>query len=135
MSRMEECAFIPNLRMSSKHLSLVAIGLFAALLIGFVAYTQLQNAPSANQPTVGESATATYTLTQIAEHKTPTDCWTIVNNGVYDLTSWISKHPGGDQSILSMCGIDASAAYTGQHGGQGKPERVLASFLIGSVQK
>jgi hypothetical protein len=34
-----------------------------------------------------------------------------------------------------MCGIDASAQFNDQHGGQGGPEKVLASFKIGTLVK
>ncbi|MBI5230462.1 MAG: cytochrome b5 domain-containing protein [Candidatus Magasanikbacteria bacterium] len=76
-----------------------------------------------------------FTLEQIAVHNSATRCWTAVNGNVYDLTQWISQHPGGDTAILSMCGLDSSAGFNNQHGGQGKPERVLASFEIGLLIK
>jgi hypothetical protein len=33
-----------------------------------------------------------------------------------------------------MCGIDASAAFTNQHGGQGEPTQALSSYLLGAVK-
>ncbi|HBW74297.1 MAG TPA: hypothetical protein DEF59_03490 [Candidatus Magasanikbacteria bacterium] len=50
-----------------------------------------------------------FTLKQIAVHNSATSCWTAVNGNVYDLTPWISQHPGGDGAILSMCGLAHSA--------------------------
>lgn len=87
--------------------------------------------PTDPQPTSSPS----YTLAQIAPHNNTSSCWTAVNGNVYDLTAWINAHPGGDQAIMSMCGIDASDAFNQQHGGQRKPERELASFLIGALTK
>ncbi len=78
---------------------------------------------------------ASYTLAEVTTHSTPTNCWTIVRTNVYDLTSWIAKHPGGDKAILSMCGKDATTAFEGQHGGQENPEKALASFQIGIYKK
>eukprot|EP00929_Paragymnodinium_shiwhaense_P039938 TRINITY_DN208_c0_g2_i1.p1 TRINITY_DN208_c0_g2~~TRINITY_DN208_c0_g2_i1.p1 ORF type:complete len:536 (-),score=158.63 TRINITY_DN208_c0_g2_i1:46-1653(-) len=37
-----------------------------------------------------------YTLSDIAKHNTPEDCWVAVHGKVYDLTDFIPKHPGGD---------------------------------------
>lgn len=74
---------------------------------------------------------ASYTSVEVAAHADKTSCWSIVNDSVYDLTNWISKHPGGQGEILAMCGKDATAAFEGQHGGDSKPERILGSYFIG----
>lgn len=73
----------------------------------------------------------TYTLSDIVLHNSETSCWSVVNNKVYDLTSWISKHPGGSKAIISICGKDGTTAFSGQHEGDSKPEEKLATFYIG----
>lgn len=83
--------------------------------------------------TTGSTTGTTYTLAQVAEHKDASSCWTTINDGVYDLTSWINQHPGGPEAILSICGIDGSSAFNAQHGGQRRPEQELASFKIGTL--
>lgn len=75
-----------------------------------------------------------YAMADITSHNNKSDCWSVVNGGVYNLTSWISNHPGGQQAILSICGKDGSAAFNGQHGGQQKQADILASFKIGEVK-
>ena len=70
---------------------------------------------------------------EVAKHNTSSDCWTVVNGNVYNVTSWIEKHPGGEASILRMCGVDGSAGFNRKHGGQDRPEAVLASFLVGPL--
>lgn len=77
----------------------------------------------------------TFTLIEVATHNTDKDCYTTVSGGVYDLTSWISQHPGGKNAIIGMCGIDATIAFRAQHAGQSRPERELASFKIGILVK
>ncbi|MCX6719237.1 MAG: hypothetical protein NTZ38_02580 [Candidatus Taylorbacteria bacterium] len=74
-----------------------------------------------------------YTMAQIKAHATASNCWTAVNGKVYDVTPWINQHPGGTRAIISMCGIDGSSAFNGQHGGQRRPASELASFVIGSL--
>jgi cytochrome b involved in lipid metabolism len=87
------------------------------------------------KPSTTPSATATaYTLADVKTHNTRTSCWTAVNGAVYDVTSWISQHPGGSQTIIGMCGIDASSAYDGQHGGASRPASELVSFKIGVLK-
>ena len=58
-------------------------------------------------------------------------CWTVIRGEVYDLTEWISKHPGGADKIIQLCGIDGTAKFVGQHGGSEKQETALATFKIG----
>jgi len=74
-----------------------------------------------------------YTLSEIATHNNSSSCWTTINSGVYDLTTWISSHPGGRDAILSLCGIDGSIDFNAQHGGQSEPESELVSFKIGDL--
>lgn len=76
-----------------------------------------------------------YTLATVALHNKSSDCWTTVDGSVYDVTSWISKHPGGEQAILGTCGKDASVYFNGQHEGQAQPVSVLATFKIGALIK
>lgn len=73
------------------------------------------------------------TINQVAEHNSRSSCWSAINGSVYDLTSWIPNHPGGEQTILSLCGIDGSANYNAKHGGGSKPARILGGFKIGTL--
>lgn len=86
-------------------------------------------------PTATATATAGATLDAalVATHNTASNCWSIVNGNVYNLTGWITLHPGGSGVIQTMCGIDASAAFTAQHRTQSKPAGKLALYLVGAV--
>ena len=89
--------------------------------------------PSPQKPP--EKAPGTYTPAEVATHGNVSSCWTSVNGNVYDVTAWISHHPGGSSAILSLCGHDGTSAFTAQHGGQRRPEQELASFKIGALAK
>lgn len=82
-------------------------------------------------PVVATNATTTYTMAQIAAHKDAASCYTTIRGSVYDLTSWISRHPGGPGKILALCGTDGTQAFVNQHGGSTRPENELATFKIG----
>lgn len=75
----------------------------------------------------------TFTMAEIAAYNTEERCYSAVRGTVYNLTAFIEKHPGGDRNILKICGKDGTAAFEGQHGGDPKPESVLAGFEIGVV--
>lgn len=86
--------------------------------------------------TVETTTTAkTFTMAEVQKHNSASSCYTAVNGSVYDVTAWISKHPGGAKAITSMCGKDASDAFDKKHGGQARPESELASYKIGTVTK
>lgn len=86
-------------------------------------------------PTTGGTTTATktYTMRQVRRHNTAANCWSAVNRKVYDLTTWISQHPGGKQAIRGMCGRNATSAFNAQHGGARNVSRILSGYLIGKL--
>lgn len=92
-----------------------------------------QPQPTTPTTTTAPSVTA-FTMTQVSSHNSAASCYTQVDGVVYDVTSYVSKHPGGQTAIKSICGVDGTAAFSGQHGGQGKPSSVLAQFKIGVIQ-
>jgi len=87
-------------------------------------------------PTPTASATpAGYTLEQVKANNTAQKCWSAINGQVYDLTTWISSHPGGAGAITSLCGTDGTSAYINQHKGQSQPASRLAGYLLGPLAK
>jgi cytochrome b involved in lipid metabolism len=85
--------------------------------------------PKATSPT----GTVTLSNAEIRTHNSKSDCWSIVNGNVYNLTSYVSRHPGGQSVIANICGKDGSSAFTNQHSNQGRPNNVLSGFLLGAV--
>jgi cytochrome b involved in lipid metabolism len=75
------------------------------------------------------------TMAEVAKHGTAESCFTVINGFVYDLTSFIDKHPGGSQKILPICGKDGTSAFNSKHSGQTKPEQTLAQLKIGILAK
>lgn len=84
-------------------------------------------------PAVTSTAT-TYTMADVQAHNTSGDCWTVINNTVYNVTAWEDEHPGGAERIIQLCGIDGTSLFEGQHDGQPKPEQTLAGYEIGTLQ-
>jgi cytochrome b involved in lipid metabolism len=89
-------------------------------------------------PTPTASATPTassnaLTLARVKENNTASSCWSIINGNVYNLTTWISSHPGGKSAITSLCGIDGTSSFNSQHRNESRPESRLASYLLGKL--
>ena len=78
---------------------------------------------------------AGYTMTQVRANNTSRSCWTVIDGVVYDLTKWISNHPGGSGAILFLCGTDGTNAFKAQHENQSKPAIRLDNYRIGPLNK
>lgn len=133
----------------NKNISII-IGLVLIAVIGVFIYMKKQaslapapmsdtSAPmeSTNPEASGTSeetsqpAASGIAMSEVAQHNSRGTCWAAINGSVYDLTSWIPKHPGGEQAILQLCGTDGSAKFNRQHGGNNMVLSVLAGFKIG----
>lgn len=77
--------------------------------------------------------TAPATMADVAMHTTKESCWSAIDGNVYDLTGWISMHPGGERAITSLCGKDGTAAFHAQHKDNKRQADTLAGFKIGSL--
>ncbi len=88
-----------------------------------------------NPPQVPDSSTAgSYTLAQVAKHGNQNDCWLAVNGSIYNVTSFLSRHPGGAEIIIENCGKDATAPFQAERKhGRGEAQQMLAQLKIGSL--
>lgn len=122
----------------------IIIGIFLIAIVGAAVILQKENSlpgeasaiQGATQSGITEATSSPavadgITIADVAAHASRESCWSIINGNVYDLTSWIPQHPGGERAILKLCGTDGSAAYTGQHGGAPKQAAILTGFKIG----
>jgi cytochrome b involved in lipid metabolism len=64
---------------------------------------------------------------------TSSKCWTVIDGNVYDLTKWITSHPGGASAILFLCGKDGTSSFKAQHENQNRPAMNLAQYLLGPL--
>jgi cytochrome b involved in lipid metabolism len=76
-----------------------------------------------------------YTMEEVSKHNSKESCWSAIRGKVYDLTSWVNKHPGGPDRILRICGKDGTDLFIKQHGEAERPENILRNFKIGVLKK
>ena len=95
-------------------------------------------------PTPSAAATSTpaptpaktgYTMAQVRANNSASNCWSVIDDSVYDLTKWINSHPGGSGAIVGLCGRDGSSTFNSRHGGQSSPKSTLAGYLLGPLEK
>ncbi len=118
---------------------IIGIIIFIVFLVGAISIVtrKIDYVKPVKKVETVDTATTTkaYSLKEVQVHNNPKDCWTTINGKVYNVTSWISEHPGGSEAIIYLCGIDGSSAFNGQHGGQKRPESELAGFIVGVLVK
>ena len=89
-----------------------------------------------NVPT-GVEVIKSFTVDEVAAHNTSSSCWIIVSQKVYDVTSYVNIHPGGNRMITDTCGKEATDAYntrggTGTH--SGRANAMLADYFVGNIK-
>merc|ERR1712217_50416 len=55
------------------------------------------------------------TAEEVAKHRKASDCWTIFQGKVYDITLYVSFHPGGKGQIMKGAGKDCTNLYNESH--------------------
>jgi len=91
--------------------------------------------PTATPTPTPTPTVAGYTMTQVRANNTSRSCWTVIDGVVYDLTKWISNHPGGSSAILFLCGTDGTNAFKAQHENQARPAIRLDTYRLGPLNK
>jgi cell division septation protein DedD len=91
--------------------------------------------PSPTPTPTPTATTAGYTMAQVRANNTARSCWTAIDGVVYDLTRWISNHPGGSSAILFLCGTDGTNAFSAQHQNQSRPSIRLDTYRLGPLNK
>ncbi len=99
---------------------------------------QSTNTPSNTEPADPNEQT-TFTLSEVATHNSADDCWTIIGDNVYDITSYVPRHPGGNE-ILLACGAHGSSLFferqteTGEAVGSGSPHSSSAASQLETLK-
>jgi cytochrome b involved in lipid metabolism len=76
---------------------------------------------------------AGYTMEKVRANNSASSCWSVIDGNVYDLTKWISSHPGGAGNIISLCGKNGTAEFASKHRGDSNPQARLRGFLLGPL--
>ncbi|KAK1859905.1 hypothetical protein I4F81_002497 [Pyropia yezoensis] len=83
-------------------------------------------------PAAEASADTLFDMAEVAKHATARDCWLVISGGVYDVTSYLSEHPGGEDVMLDMAGKDATNEFD-DVGHSADAVEQLRHLRIGSV--
>ncbi|XP_057873741.1 cytochrome B5-like protein [Cryptomeria japonica] len=114
--------------------SMVVWLLAAALAAAFFLTIRGRNGSAPTSATSNNLSTQkVYTKSEVAWHNKSTDCWIIIKDKVYDVTSYVEEHPGGD-SILAHAGDDSTEGFYGpQHAS--RVFDMVDEFYIGDLKQ
>ncbi|KAI5862458.1 FMN-dependent dehydrogenase-domain-containing protein [Durotheca rogersii] len=72
-------------------------------------------------------------MSLVSEHSSQDSCWMVLHGKVYDITSFVPKHPGGRSILLKNAGRDASVAFDSVHPVELLDEYLTPDQLLGEV--
>jgi cytochrome b involved in lipid metabolism len=74
------------------------------------------------------------TSDEVKKHNSASDCWSIIDGVVYDLSNWVDSHPGGSSRITAICGKDGTSNFLGQHNNSNSAKSRLKGFELGKLE-
>uniref|UniRef100_A0A7C8YHY0 Cytochrome b5 heme-binding domain-containing protein n=1 Tax=Opuntia streptacantha TaxID=393608 RepID=A0A7C8YHY0_OPUST len=105
---------------------------FLFVIPRFAKSIQAKSAGSSANSKTSSKVPRRYTKAEISLHNSRTDCWIIIKDKVYDVTSYVEEHPGGD-AILTHAGDDSTEGFYGpQHGT--RVFDIIEDFCIGELE-
>ncbi len=93
--------------------------------------------PEGQAPVHGAGVTAmdlpVYDWAEVKRHATELSTWLVIDGEVYDVSGWLTRHPGGAELLREWAGKDASAAFhAAPHGALTQVLRL--NYRIGRVR-
>ena len=92
------------------------------------------NKNNKNTRKIGGSNKRAISLDEVKKHNKKNDAWTIIENKVYNISSWIPKHPGGE-IIMQAVGKDATQLFLNNNHPSYVKKMILPKYYIGNLIK
>ncbi|XP_039769603.1 cytochrome b5 type B isoform X2 [Ornithorhynchus anatinus] len=88
--------------------------------------------PGPGRPAEAETPVAYYRLEEVARRNSPLESWLVIHGKVYDVTRFLSEHPGGEEVLLEQAGGDASESFE-DVGHSMDAREMLEQYYIGEI--
>ncbi|ORY81410.1 cytochrome b5-like heme/steroid binding domain-containing protein, partial [Protomyces lactucae-debilis] len=75
-----------------------------------------------------------YTAEEVKQHVTKDDLFIVVHSKVYDCTKFLDEHPGGEEVMIDVAGMDASDAFE-DVGHSDEAREQLEKLLVGTLKE
>lgn len=80
------------------------------------------------------SATKEFTFADVSGHSAKKDLFMVIHDNVYDATSFVDEHPGGEEVLLDVGGQDATDAFE-DVGHSDEAREILEGLLVGKLKR
>ncbi|KAL4887158.1 cytochrome b5-like heme/steroid binding domain-containing protein [Aspergillus karnatakaensis] len=80
------------------------------------------------------SADKEFTFKEVADHNTKKDLYLVVHDKVYDCSSFVDEHPGGEEVLLDVGGQDGTEAFE-DVGHSDEAREILEGLLVGTLKR
>ncbi|CBX96307.1 similar to cytochrome b5 [Plenodomus lingam JN3] len=74
------------------------------------------------------------TYSDVSEHNSKKDLYMVIHDKVYDATSFVDEHPGGEEVLLDIGGQDATEAFE-DVGHSDEAREILDGMLVGTLKR
>lgn len=74
-----------------------------------------------------------YSPSEISVHSTKKDCWLVIHGKVYDVSTFMEDHPGGEEALLHASAIGDATDSFEEVGHSSSATNMMEDFLIGTV--
>ncbi|MEJ1276074.1 cytochrome b5 type B isoform X2 [Cricetulus griseus] len=73
-----------------------------------------------------------YRLEEVAKRNSAEETWMVIHGRVYNITRFLSEHPGGEEVLLEQAGADATESFE-DVGHSPDAREMLKQYYIGDV--
>lgn len=80
------------------------------------------------------SATEEITFAEVSKHSTKKDLYVVVHDKVYNASSFVDEHPGGEEVLLDVAGQDATEAFE-DVGHSDEAREILDGLIVGKLKR
>lgn len=85
-----------------------------------------------SEDVTSDSGIKYYTLEEIQAHNLSKDTWLVIHDKVYDITSFLEEHPGGEEVLLEQAGADATESFE-DVGHSTDAREMLTQYYVGEL--
>jgi len=74
------------------------------------------------------------TFEEVSKHNTKKDLYPVIHDKVYNTTSFVDEHPGGEEVLLDVAGQDATEAFE-DVGHSDEAREILEGLKVGELKR
>jgi len=75
-----------------------------------------------------------FTYSDVSEHASKKDLYLVIHDKVYNASSFVDEHPGGEEVLLDVGGQDATEAFE-DVGHSDEAREILDGLLVGTLKR